>query len=196
MGNEQQLIAIRNYVYHLFHEDVTGHDYFHMKRVANLAKQIGKRENGDVFICEVAAWIHDVGDHKLFINPDVVWDDLLIFLQSISITDKQIHQISAAVKDVSFSKGQTIPLTLEGKIVQDADRIDAIGAIGIARTFAYGGANKQFIHHPTHQQTSIQHFDDKLLKLKDLMHTATAIGIAEKRHRFMEQFLFQFMQEW
>ena len=196
MEQDQQLLAIRNYIYHLFHEDVTGHDYYHMKRVARLAKQIAKQEHGHAFICEAAAWVHDVGDHKLFINPAVAWSDLLIFLRSIHVTEKQIDQITDAVKNVSFSKGISTPSTLEGRIVQDADRIDAIGAIGIARTFAYGGANNQLIHHPTQKQTSIQHFDEKLLKLKDLMHTETATAIARERHQFMEQFLVQFMQEW
>lgn len=196
MEKEQQIHAIRGYVYDLFQDDVTGHDYFHMKRVASLAKHIANEEHANEFICEAAAWVHDIGDHKLFANPVTVWGELLVFLYSIFITDKQISFITDAVKDVSFSKGVRAPDTLEGRIVQDADRIDAIGAIGIARTFAYGGANNQFIHHPTQKQTSIQHFNDKLLKLKDLMHTNTAVAIAEERQQFMEQFLEQFMEEW
>lgn len=196
MEKELQIHAIGNYVYDLFQDDVTGHDYYHMKRVARLAKHIASEEYANEFICEAAAWIHDIGDRKLFSDPVTASEDLLIFLHSIFVTDKQISFITDAIKDVSFSKGVTTPGTLEGKIVQDADRIDAIGAIGIARTFAYGGANNQFIHHPTQKQTSIQHFDDKLLKLKDLMHTDTAIAIARKRHQFMEQFLEQFMEEW
>ena len=196
MERERQIVAIKEYVYHIFDGDVTGHDYFHMERVARLAKHIAKNENANEFICEVAAWVHDVGDHKLFADPNEAWDDLLSFLQSIQVTNKQIHQIKKAVEDVSFSKGKKVPHTLEGKIVQDADRIDAIGAIGIARTFAYGGANKQFIYHPKQYNTSIQHFDDKLLKLINLMHTEAAIEIARERHQFTENFLKQFFKEW
>ena len=98
-----------------------------------------------------------------------------LFLNSLELTTDEIAQINTAMKDVSFSKGN-IPLTLEGKVVQDADRLDAIGAIGIARTFTYGGQNDRMIFHDTDvQHTTIQHFYDKLLKLKQMMHTSHGI---------------------
>lgn len=196
MEAEKQLNAIRHYVYNIFHNDVTGHDFFHMKRVASLAKYIAKEENANEFICEVAAWVHDIGDHKLFADPSRELGKLQDFLTSLDMTKKQINQILFAVKDVSYSNGKQFPDTIEGRIVQDADRIDAIGAIGIARTFAYGGANNQLIHHNDQQHTSIQHFYDKLLKLKNLMHTDTAKEVALERHIFMENFLEQFLKEW
>lgn len=196
MEPEEQLNAIRAYVQAMFHEDVTGHDFFHMERVARLARDIARKENANEFICEAAGWIHDIGDHKLFANPGKAWQDGIDYLLSLDLTEVQITQISDAVKDVSFSKGKQIPDTLEGKIVQDADRMDAIGAIGIARTFAYGGANNQLIHHTDQKNTSIQHFYDKLLKLKDFMHTSTAKEMAQQRHQFMEDFLEQFFKEW
>lgn len=167
-----------------------------MERVAKLAGKIAKHENANEFVCEAAAWVHDIGDHKLFADPSKAWQDLKAFLVSLNLTEIQIMQIYDAVKDVSFSKGKQTPGTLEGKIVQDADRIDAIGAIGIARTFAYGGANNQLIHHTGKKNTSVQHFYDKLLKLKGLMHTEMAQEIASERHIFMENFLDQFLKEW
>ncbi|GGB33076.1 HD domain-containing protein [Virgibacillus dakarensis] len=196
MEKGEQLLKIQNYCLPLFQDDATGHDFFHMKRVARMARLIAKEENADTFICEAAAWLHDVGDHKLFADPEKALKETDLFLQSIDITDEWLKQIKTAMKDVSFSKGQ-IPETIEGKIVQDADRLDAIGAIGIARTFAYGGVRGQLIYHDTNRdKTSIQHFYDKLLKLKAGMHTKTAKRIAAERHLFMEEYLARFFKEW
>lgn len=196
MNNEDTLIAIRKYVHNIFSDDTTGHDFFHMKRVAKTAREIAEHEKADVFICEAAAWIHDIGDKKLFADSEIEMERLDAFLDSIGCTSQRIDLIKSAAKDVSFSKGN-VPGTLEGKIVQDADWLDALGAIGIARTFAYGGSRSQLIWHDNnHKNTSIQHFYDKLLKLKDLMHTNTAKQIADDRHDFMTQFLKQFFKEW
>ncbi|MBP2078284.1 HD domain-containing protein [Oceanobacillus polygoni] len=196
MNKTDQLETIRDYVFTLFREDETGHDFFHMRRVARIARRIAEAEQADVFLCEAAAWLHDVGDTKLFPNPNETVEKMNNFLASISLNEDQVHAINHIISGVSFSKGDAIPDTLEGRIVQDADRLDAIGAIGIARTFAYGGANKQLLYHPTNKSNSIQHFYDKLLKLKDLMHTETARALAKERHQYMEAFLKQFYQEW
>ncbi|WP_106497449.1 HD domain-containing protein [Lentibacillus sp. Marseille-P4043] len=196
MRKDEQLKKIQTYVMNHFQEDTTGHDFFHMKRVAKTARMIAEQEFADLFICEAAAWLHDIGDHKLFTNPTKALQELDLFLESIGLATSNIKQIKTAMRDVSFSKG-AVPTTLEGKIVQDADRIDAIGAIGIARTFAYGGAKGQFIYHDTYKDnTSIQHFYDKLLTLKECMHTKTAKQIACERHKFMETYLEQFFREW
>src|SRR5699024_2674899 len=136
MGDK--LHAIQQYVQKLFAHDSTGHDFFHMRRVAQLAKQIALEEGADPVICEAAGWLHDVGDQKLFKQPQASLRKLDSFFKSIAFSDNEIKTIKIAMQDVSFSKGK-IPKTLEGKVVQDADRLDAIGAIGIARTFAYGG---------------------------------------------------------
>src|SRR5699024_6521805 len=150
-----------------------------MRRVAKMAKFISSEEHGDTFICEAAGWLHDIGDKKLFDTPDEAVKEMNTFLKDIQISDYEIQQIQVAMKDVSFSKGNKTPSTLEGKIVQDADRLDALGAVGIARTFAYGGAHNQLIHHPDKQDgTSIQHFYDKLLLLKDKMNTRTGKRLA------------------
>src|SRR5690625_3639499 len=194
---EVQLIKrIEQYVHALFNMDVTGHDFFHMRRVAHMSREIAVIEQADVFICEVGGWLHDIGDGKLFVNPKSALHNLKLFLQSIGLTRDKIQSIENAIEAISFQKGK-IPKTVEGKIIQDADRLDALGAIGIARTFAYGGANDQAMHSDVNdQQTSIQHFYDKLLKLKQTLHTKTAQSLAHERHVFMERFLKQFLTEW
>lgn len=191
-----QLANIEQYTRGLFQHDATGHDFYHMKRVAQMAKQIAVEEKANVFICEASGWVHDIGDYKLFTNPKVELTKLATYFKTIHLTDEEINQIYIAIKDVSFSKGE-IPVSLEGKIVQDADRLDALGAIGIARTFAFGGAKGQSIFNDANKKgTSIQHFHDKLLKIKDLMNTKTAKQIAQKRHQFIEKYLEQFYSEW
>ncbi|UOR12514.1 HD domain-containing protein [Halobacillus amylolyticus] len=190
------LASIQNYVHEHFDNDPTGHDYYHMERVARWARLIAEREGADPFICEVAGWLHDIGDAKLFANPKEAKENVLCFLSEQGINEASCNQIKIAMEDVSFSKG-TIPKTLEGKIVQDADRLDAVGAIGIARTFAYGGAHGQLIHREQIETaTSIQHFHDKLLKITALIHTSSARREAEKRHQFIVEYLERFSYEW
>lgn len=197
MNEQQQLAEIQNYIYNLFHNDITGHDYYHMKRVASLAKDISHYEHADYFLCEVAAWVHDVGDKKLTPNPAQAVNDLDIFLKKINFTDEIIMQVKLIIKDISFSSGNLTPDTIEGKIVQDADRLDAIGAIGIARTFAYGGANSQLIYSEVDKKgTSVQHFYDKLFKLKSSINTVRGNELAQDRHNFTVNFINQFQKEW
>ncbi|WP_096270422.1 HD domain-containing protein [Paucisalibacillus globulus] len=196
MNYLEQLEAIKEYCRRLFETDSSGHDYYHLKRVAKLSSKIAKEEGADYFICEAGAWLHDIGDHKLFLNPKQALVEMDHFLKKIGVSENNIEKIHLAIKDVSFSKGK-IPSTIEGKIIQDADRIDAIGAIGIARTFAYGGAKGQLIYHDEKREgTSVQHFYDKILTLKDTLHTDGARQEAEKRHLFVETYLEQFFDEW
>src|SRR5690625_728521 len=170
--------------------------FFHMRRVEHMAREIAVIEHADVYICEGGGWLHDIGHCKLFGNPKGARHNLKLFLQTIRLTRDKIQSIENAIESISFQKGK-IPKTVEGKIIQDADRLDALGAIGIARTFAYGGANDQAMHSDVNdKQTSIQHFHDKLLKLKQTLHTKTAQSLAHERHVFMERFLNQFLAEW
>lgn len=180
-----------------FLNESTGHDYYHIARVANMARQIAQAENADEFVCTLAAWVHDIGDYKLNGGVDKSEELIRFFLSKYSLDTSLIDQIVIIVSQVSFSKGKYAE-SHEAKIVQDADRLDAIGAIGIARAFAYGGSVGHPIYNPidSTQNTSVQHFYDKLLKLKELMHTQTAIAIAEKRQQFMLHFLDQFYKEW
>ncbi|AIF43616.1 HD domain-containing protein [Virgibacillus sp. SK37] len=195
MLREKQLEQVKTYVRHLFSNDPTGHDYFHMKRVARQAVVIAEKEGANLFICEAASWLHDVYDGKLVADPVTAKQDMVEFLVSIHITEKEISFIHEVIDSVSFSKGG-LPVSLEAKVVQDADRLDAIGAVGIARTFAFGGAAGQLIYHPDDKNTSLQHFYGKLLKLKSMLNTEAAVEIATERHHFMEMFLKQFYKEW
>lgn len=196
MDASEILKQIEQYAYELFEADCTGHDFYHMKRVAKMAVKLAHEEEGDPFIAEAAGWLHDVGDKKLFDRPEQVKAELEAFLNELPIDPEDRKDIFRAVEHVSFQSGHQIPPTLEGKIVQDADRLDAIGAVGIARTFAFGGARGQMIHMEDDSLTSIRHFYDKLFKLKDLMNTPTAKEIAEERHQLMEEFVERFYDEW
>ena len=192
--------------------DSSGHDWWHIFRVWNMSKKISEKEGGDLFLIEMAALLHDVADWKFYENEDEGLQVIIDFLVSFELDKNTINSIINIVKNVSF-KGAGVKdkmISLEGKIVQDADRLDAIGAIGVARTFAFGGKFGNEMHNPNkkvnlHENfndykndkgTTINHFYEKLLLLKDRMHTNTAKNIAQKRHRYMEAFLKQFYSEW
>lgn len=194
----QQLIleAVRDVVYQEFSGEGTGHDFFHLERVVKTASGIARQENADLFLTELAAWLHDVGDHKLNNGIDKSEEQITAILKKLHTPDDIIRSVIEIVSQVSFSKGKNAQ-SLEAKIVQDADRLDAIGAIGLARVFAFGGSKQREIYNPQQpDQTTIQHFYDKLLKLKDLMNTTTAKQIALERHIYLESFLEQFYKEW
>ena len=201
MSNEDALQHIRSFVYERFKGEPTGHDYWHMERVAKTAIEISKKEGGDPLVIELAAWLHDVADAKLVDNQEKALKEQRELLENTIHSQELAEAVIKAMKDISFSK-KRVPETLEGKIVQDADRLDAIGAIGIARTFAYGGKAGQLIHttpvdgDQSSENTTIQHFYDKLLRLKDLMNTGAAKSLAEERHAYMERFLREFYEEW
>ncbi|MEX1191016.1 MAG: HD domain-containing protein [Brumimicrobium sp.] len=191
----------------------TGHDWYHVDRVRNMALHIQSKEGGDVEIVEFAALLHDISDHKFnggdFLKGGKIAKELLL---SLNIDKDKVDRISSIVDNVSFKgSGVADNMTfLEGKIVQDADRLDAIGAIGIARTFAYGGSVGQPIYNPNIEPIShdspeeyqkgrshtINHFYEKLLLLKERMHTSTAKTIAKERTKFMEEYLDHFYNEW
>jgi uncharacterized protein len=183
--------------------------------VRNTALSIAKREGGDLFIVELGALLHDIADYKFHggdskIGPRMASE----WLTSIGADQETINHIGHIIREVSF-KGAGVKSkmrTLEGKIIQDADRLDAMGAIGIARAFAYGGYRRnQLIYDPDGRvkkytsfyqykrkpiASTIHHFHEKLLLLKNLMNTKTGRKLAERRHAFMEKYLKQFFQEW
>jgi uncharacterized protein len=193
-------------------DDATGHDWFHVDRVRRNALHICKEEKaGEVFIIEMAALLHDIPDEKLNESIEKGNEKLESFLQTIQLTDHDKKHIKQIIATISYKGGQNTELsTIEAKIVQDADRLDAIGAIGIARAFAYGGKKGQPIYDPSinvreemslkeyrkGKSTSIHHFYEKLLKLKDLLNTGSARKMAESRQQMMEIFLDQFYKEW
>ena len=178
--------AAIEYVRSLFDSNSDGHGYDHTLRVYQNALLIAKSEPGcDLQIVSLAALLHDADDHKLFSTENNA--NARRFLTGRSVSADRIDRICEVINAVSFSKNRDKrPDTLEGRIVQDADRLDAIGAVGIARTFAFGGSHGRAL------DSSIDHFYEKLLLLKDRMNTAKARELAEARHAFMEAFL----QEW
>lgn len=187
----QELIIenAKAYIRALFRLDAGGHDAAHSLRVYHNALLIAKSEGAcDTLIVSLAALLHDADDHKLFNTQNNA--NARAFLAENGVEPQTVERICEAIRTVSFSrnKGRT-PATIEGKIVQDADRLDAIGAIGIARTFSYGGQHGRAL------KDSVQHFHDKLLTLKDTMHTDTAKKLAQTRHAFMETFLRQLDEE-
>ena len=197
MDKQEILTLTQAYIKKTFLDEGTGHDYFHIERVVINAKKILETENADSFLVELAAWTHDIGDYKLHDGVDKSEELITAFLQSIQVENDTINKILEIVSQVSFSKGNT-PTTIEAKIVQDADRLDAIGAVGIARCFAYGGSVGNILYNPydnSKDASSVQHFYDKLFKLKDLMNTETAKQIAESRNRYMENFIEEFYNE-
>ncbi|EMR07280.1 hypothetical protein C772_00929 [Bhargavaea cecembensis DSE10] len=181
----------------LFGEDATGHDVHHTLRVYRMAMRLAEAEGADRELVGLAAMLHDADDPKLFGSGDGL-PNAQAFMEEQGISPAQADVVCTMIGEVSFSKnGSKRPSTIEGMVVQDADRLDAIGAIGIARTFAFGGSRGQAIHDPDRTTgTSIAHFYEKLLKLKDLMNTEEARRIAEERHRYMEAFLSEFHDEW
>ncbi len=173
----------------LFRNNSGGHDADHTMRVYRNALLIAGREaDCDIETVSLASLLHDADDHKLFHTKDNA--NARSFLMRQNISPEKTERIIAAINSVSFSRNRgKQPETLEGKIVQDADRLDAIGAIGIARTFAYGG------EHGRSLDSSIRHFHDKLLRLKDGMNTKTGREMAEERHAYIADFLEEYRKE-
>jgi len=193
--------------------DKTGHDWWHVYRVWRMAKKIGIEEKADLFIVELAALLHDIADWKLHNGDDSIGSEKAgQWLDQFDLADEVKKSVCRIVRDISFHKTieKPRPLSLEGKVVQDADRLDAMGAIGIARVFAYGGGNNRIIYDPdikpivpesaesyfNNQNPSINHFYEKLLLLKDLMNTDYGKKVAAERHLYMKQYLDRFYKEW
>lgn len=200
---------IKEYVKDLLAKEYSGHDYYHCIRVYNNAMLICKDMDCDKQLVSVASLLHDVDDAKLFDSKD--YDNARKILNDLNYKKDFIEKVINIIKDVSFKgKDSVIPCSLEGKIVQDADRLDAIGAIGIARTFAYGGNHNRLIYDPSIKPNlnmdynqyknannpTINHFYEKLLLLKDMMNLEKSKQIAIHRHKFMEEYLKEFYDEW
>ena len=183
MGNDMLTENAIAYVRELFKGDSGGHDAAHTLRVYQNAMRIAQAEPGcDREIVALAALLHDADDHKLFQTEN--YANARAFLNANAVPAERVERICGVIGGVSFSQNRgKIPDTLEGRIVQDADRLDALGAIGIARTFAYGGMHGRAL------EDSVRHFHDKLLRLRDGMHTQTARMLAAQRHAFLESFL-------
>ena len=198
------------YVRDKFENEYSGHDFFHTLRVFKMATRIAESEGANLETVQLAALLHDVDDRK--ISPDTYESQANArnFLLSNGVDDNTIELICGIIREISFGANNSVPATLEGQCVQDADRLDAIGAIGIARAFAYGGNHNRHMYHPDvkpnpnmtkeeyikSESTTINHFYEKLFKLTALMNTQTAIHIAEAREDYMKEFVAEFMDEW
>lgn len=191
-----------------------GHDWFHIERVYNNSLLIAKTEPVDVFVVSLAALLHDIADSKFYNGDETIGTKKARqFLLDIQVDSKVIEHVVYIIEHMSFKKSLEHNVLFKSKefeVVQDADRLDAIGAIGIARCFNYGGFSNRPIYNPEIKPNlqmnkeeyknsiapTINHFYEKLLLLKDSMHTETAKQMAHKRHVFMETFLNQFYSEW
>ncbi|MEM2131300.1 MAG: HD domain-containing protein [Candidatus Woesearchaeota archaeon] len=223
-----------NFIKKEYENEATGHDYWHTYRVWKLSKFIAKNEKNkkkilkknieknkernkeknkekklDLFLLEISAILHDLDDWK-FSNSNNCYEKTEKFLKNLGLEKTEIKKIIDIINEISFKGSFRKPKKIEAQIVQDADRLDAIGAIGIARTFAYGGYKKRaiydpnikpekikdFEHYKNKKSTTINHFYEKLLLIKNKLNTKTAKEIAKKRHNFLLKFLKEFYDEW
>lgn len=212
MDNIREIVEkTEQFVKQILKDDSSGHDWWHIHRVRTIAVQIGQKERADLIQIELAALLHDIADEKLNETEEAGIEKVKNWLEEINLPTETSLNIIEIITGMSFKGGNRPPLkTIEGKIVQDADRLDAIGAIGIARTFAYAGAHGDLMYDPelpyretmTKEQyrngksTAINHFYEKLLKLSSTLNTEAAKILAKERHEFMEAFLTQFYKEW
>lgn len=193
-----------------FSGDYTGHDYSHTMRVYEVASAIATQETANMEIVQLASLLHDVDDYKLFGGAMGGFSYAQSFLRNQQVEEQRIEEICKIISEISFKGSDTVnPGTIEGMIVQDADRLDAIGAVGIARAFSYGAVHQRKMYdkeekpklhmnadeYRKNKGNTINHFYEKLLLLKDMMNTETGKQMALQRHRFMEGFLREFWDE-
>lgn len=201
--------AILQFVSEELSQDHSGHNHQHAERVVRNAEKILIQEGGDPKIILTAAWLHDCIDKKLFANIEQQLSKIKALLSQLDYSDKEVEEVLYIIQNISYNGGENRPLSsLNAQIVRDADRLDAIGAIGIIRTIEYGASKGRAFYGEENIQkeegkcrwnqpsdTSLSHFYEKLLKLESLMHTATAKNMAHQRTQFLETFLQQFYEE-
>lgn len=213
MDRDEIIQVTTEYVRERLAGETTGHDWWHIERVRALACRLAREEGADLFVVELAALLHDIADWK-FQNGDLEEGprQATEWLEGCGVDRDGIDHVSSIIGTLSFKGAEvaTPMATIEGEIVQDADRLDALGAIGIARAFAYGGSHQREIHDPevepeshhsfesyrSGNSTTINHFHEKLLLLEERMNTAAAKRLAAGRHSYMRSFLDRFHKEW
>lgn len=203
--------ATIEYVKDVFATDFSGHDFFHTMRVYQMATKIAMEEKADLQIVQLAALLHDVDDRKLSPETCENKDRAVAYMRSKGLSEDTITRVKDIIGEVSFAgTDSVVPKTLEGKCVQDADRLDALGAMGIARAFAYGGNHNRVMYDPeippalnmgkeeyqNHVSTTVNHFYEKLFLLKDMMNTESAKRIAGHREQYMREYIDEFLAEW
>ena len=214
MTREALIHATKDFVKKQLANAESGHDWFHIERVYNNAMLISKTEHVDLLVVELGALLHDIADSKFHGGNDTIGPKIAReFLFKHNVDSTIIEHVVKIIENMSFNKSldnKPLFVSEELKVVQDADRLDAIGAIGIARAFNYGGFKNRQLYNPEIKPNlnmnkeeykastapTINHFYEKLLLLKDKMNTKTAKKIAKKRHQFMELYLEQFYNEW
>lgn len=215
--NEPIIGAAEKYVKDELEGLCSAHDFYHIERVLRVARTIHSEEKrGDLLVIELGALLHESFDAKFYGKEEMEQKEatLLSLFREYGLGDERIRKTFFVIKNVGFGKSlertADFPMTPELEIVEDADRLDAIGAIAIARTFSYGGKHHRPIYDPTYpiaeirdqasymkgNSSSLHHFHEKLLRLMDLLHTESAKRIAHPRHEFMERFVSEFMREW
>lgn len=213
--SQKVIRAAEEYVRNILASEGTGHDWYHIDRVRKMGVRIAKQEKVDASLVELMALLHELPDHKIvgFGNEDAALENIKTWLLQQNVSTELCDIICYVIKNQSYSasgvRGEKLT-SPEGRVMQDADRLEALGAIGIARVFAYGGKTHRLLYNPTEkprkrvnakqykavQPSSVTHFYEKLFKLRDLMNTKTGRRIATQRHRFMEKFLEEFFAEW
>jgi uncharacterized protein len=208
---QRLLLAAEAFAQQTLAHDSSGHDWSHIERVRQVALTIAQAEGANSYICELAALLHDVADYKIAGDEATGLARVRDWLVAQACDEPTTERVMEIIATMSFAGGERPAMTtLEGKIVQDADRLDAIGAVGVARAFAYGGAKGRAMYDPAQAPRermsaeeyraapapTINHFYEKLLLLKDRMNTTHARQMAEQRHQFMLAFLDQFYAEW
>lgn len=212
MDNAKIIKKTEQYVKQKLSGEITGHDWWHIYRVREIAKKLARKEGGELFTIELAALLHDIADWKFHGDEHAGSKVARKLLTQYGVDRTRIEHICYIIDHLSFKGAQVKNQihTIEGKIVQDADRLDVLGAIGIARVFAYGGykirplhdpaikpkQHKTFAEYKKSASPSITHFYEKVLLLKDRMNTKTARKFALRRHKFVEHFLKEFFLEW
>lgn len=215
MNNETLIRNTEEFVKSKLNGEGTGHDWWHVVRIINIARKIHSQEGGDWLIIQLTLLLHDVGDGKVIGQEEDDYSIAQNFLKGQNVPSKTINEIMSIIKTMSYSKSFDNPEkndSIEFKIVQDADRLDAIGAIGVARAFTYGGSRARPLYDPGYtsrefkssedfkktrtEGSTVHHFYDKLLLLKDKLNTDTAKEIANQRDEFMQLFLQEFLDEW
>ena len=207
------IAACEAYVRGAMARDASGHDWWHVERVRRVALRLAAEEGADPYVVELAALLHDVADHKLHGGDETAGPRAArAWLEAHGVGGETTAHVADIIARLSY-KGAGVPTpmpTVEGRVVQDADRLDAIGAIGVARAFAFGGTRGRPLHDPEavpelHDSferykrsagPTTAHFHEKLLLLRDRINTPSARRIAEGRHRFLEEFLERFLREW
>mgnify|MGYP000845800282 FL=1 len=209
--NSKIIDDVLNFVKEVFSTDFSGHDYFHTLRVYKMAVRIAQEEGANKEIVALAALLHDVDDIKLSPETHEHKDRAVDFLRQHNVEKDVIQAICTAIDEVSFSgTDSVVPSTLEGMCVQDADRLDALGAVGIARAFAYGGSHGRAMYDPdepptlnmsgeeyhSHKSTSLNHFYEKLFLLVDMMNTRSGKELGKAREKYMRKYVDEFLDEW